>query len=91
MSNPFSKFFSGLCACALIWNMGVSTCLSHPNHTVQIGASDSVLHYFVQPEHALLLVVFAFAMWWISRTVSTLLKARVPAKKIVQIENRRFG
>ena len=91
MSNQFAKLFSGLIAGALAWNFGVSTCLAHPDHPVQVGASDSLLHYLVQPEHALPLVVLAVAMWFISHFVKPLLLARVPAKKIVQIEDRRGG
>jgi len=89
MCTEFGKLFSGLFLSVLAWNFGVSTCLAHPDHPIQVGASDSLLHYFVQPEHAMPLVVFAVAMWWISQTVKPLLLARVPAKKIVQIEDRR--
>ncbi len=88
MSTRFAKLFSGLTACALVWNFSFSNCLAHPDHPIQVVSSDSLLHYFVQPEHALPLVVFAVAVWWISRTVKPLLLARIPTQKIVQIEDR---
>ncbi len=89
MSNSFAKLSLGLAACAFVWNSGVSTCLAHPDHPIQVVSSESLLHYFVQPEHALPLVVFAVAMWWVSRTVKPLLLARIPVKKILQVEDRR--
>lgn len=78
MSNSFSKFTCSLTSVALIWNIGVSTCFAHPDHPVQVGSSDSLLHYFIQPEHALPLAIFAGAMWWLSRMVKPRLMARVP-------------
>jgi hypothetical protein len=89
MSNSFAKFFCGLMFSVLAWNVGVSTCLAHPDHPVQVGSSDSLLHYFVQPEHALPFVVFAVAIWWISRIAKPRLLASVASKKIVQVEDRR--
>lgn len=89
MSNWLSKFTCSLTAGALVWNLGVSTCFAHPDHPIQVGASDSWLHYFIQPEHSLPLAVFAAAMWWLSRMVKPILMARVPSKKIVQVEDRR--
>jgi hypothetical protein len=91
MSNPFSNFFSGLSATALVSSFGSSACFAHPDHPVQVVSNDSALHYFLQPEHALPLVVFAVAMLWISRCVKAHLAARVPAKKVIHVENRRRG
>ena len=89
MSSLFAKFFSGFSAAALVWNLGASACLAHPDHPIQIGASESLLHYFVQPEHSLPLAIFAVAMWWLCRMADKHLATPVPAKKIVQVEDRR--
>ena len=91
MNNPFSKSHFGLSATVLVWSVGSSACLAHPDHPVQVVSSSSALHYFIQPEHALPLVIFAVAVLWISRTVKTLLTTRVPAKKFIQVENSRGG
>lgn len=89
MSNLYARWFSMSLASALTWGMAASTSLAHPDHPVQVGLSDSLLHYFVQPEHALPLGVFAVAMWLISRSVRFSSLARVPAKKSIQVEDRR--
>lgn len=91
MTNPFARIVIGSAASALVWNLGALECLAHPDHAVQIVSSGSVLHYFVQPEHALTLAVFAVAMWWLSRAVKTQLADRVTVKKVVQVEDRRLG
>jgi hypothetical protein len=87
MSNRFANLFSGLIASAFVWNLGAASCSAHPDHPVQIVSSESLLHYLVQPEHALPLAVFAVAMWWISLKFSPRLMARVPAKKNVHVED----
>lgn len=87
----FSKVFSSVLATVLVWNLGAVPCFAHPDHPLQIVPGNSVLHYIVQPEHSLTLAVFAVAMWWIIRCVRTQLANRVPAKKVLQIEDRRLG
>jgi hypothetical protein len=89
MSNKFSKFFPSLISGAVVWNSSLSTCWAHPDHPLPVGSSDSLLHYFVQPEHALPFAVFAVAMWWISRLVKSALSARVASKKVAHVEDRR--
>lgn len=88
MRNQFAKMSSVLTTCALAFNFSVSTCFAHPDHPVQVAPSDSLLHYFVQPEHALPIAILAAAMWWVCRLVKPASLVRIPAKKIVQNEDR---
>ncbi len=90
MNNRFA-LLSSLTASALLWILGAADCFAHPGHSVQVVSSGSALHYFLQPEHGLPLAIFAVALWWITRAVNIHLTARVPAKKIVQVEDRRLG
>ena len=91
MNTQFAKLISGITASALVWNFGATVCWSHPDHPVQVVSSDSALHYFIQPEHALPLVVFTVAIVWICRAMQPQLVARVATKKIIHVEDRRRG
>lgn len=61
---------------AAVWNLGAVTCYAHPDHPVTVVSSDSVLHYVLQPEHALPMVVVAAAAWWLGRAFSRKLSTR---------------
>lgn len=83
--------FARLLAGVGVWNAGAVGCFAHPDHPLVIVPGSSPLHYFVQPEHALPLVVFAVAVWWMARTANAQSVGRVLAKKITQAKDRRLG
>ncbi len=68
---------ASLVSSAAIWSSGASTCFAHPDHPVQVVSSDSLLHYFVQPEHALPLAAFAVVVWLVRRLATAKFSGRV--------------
>ncbi len=78
MFSQVCRLSTSLFTVAAVWNFGAVTCSAHPDHPVKIVSSDSVLHYILQPEHGLPLVILAAAAWWLSRTLA----GRSSARKI---------
>lgn len=76
MFSQVRRLSASVLTVAAVWNLGAVTCSAHPDHPVKFVSSDSVLHYVLEPEHALPLVVLAVAAWWLSRAVAVRLAAR---------------
>lgn len=65
-------------SCVLaVWSGGASSAFAHPDHPVQIVASNSWLHYALQPEHALPPLMFVAAVWLLHRSAIAKLSERV--------------
>jgi hypothetical protein len=63
---------------AVVANLALTSsyALAHPGHAVEITSTDSPVHYLVQPEHALPVVVIMAGAWWVVSALSRKLSLR---------------